>query len=67
MITTAKTGTRADDIAITNPESAGLPEACVVRVARLTTIAESLIARRIGEIKPKDRNAVSALLRRYAP
>ena len=67
MITTAKSGTRPDDIPIADPQSVGLPEACVIRLARLTTVGESQIARRIGEIKTKERNAVSALLRRYAP
>jgi hypothetical protein len=67
MITTAKSGLRLDDIAITSHEIAGLPEPCVIRLARLTTVAHSGIARRIGDIKPKDRNAVSAQLRRYAP
>lgn len=67
MITTAKSGTRPDDVSISSPEDAGLPEACVIRLARLTTVGESQIARRIGEIKMKDRSAVGALLRRYVP
>ena len=67
MITTTKTGTRTDDIAITDHEDAGLPENCVIRLARVATVSEDLIARRLGEIKTKDRNAVSALLKQYAP
>ena len=67
MITTAKSGTRADDIAITDHEDAGLPDKCVVRLARLTTVSDGQISRRLGEIKTKDRNAVSALLKQYAP
>ena len=65
MITTAKSGSRRDDIAVTNRERAGLPEECVIRVARLATISDAQIARRLGEITPKDRNAVLSLLRRY--
>ena len=65
MITTARSGSRRDDIAVTNRERAGLPEACVIRVARLATIGDAQIARRLGEITSKDRNAVLSLLRRY--
>jgi mRNA interferase MazF len=67
MITTAKAGQRADDITVTNRERAGLPEECVIRVARLTTVGDAQIARRLGDVSPKDRSAVTALLRRYAP
>jgi len=67
MITTAKSGGRRDDVQISDRENVGLPEDCVVRLARLATVSDSLIARRIGELKPKDRNAVSALWKRYAP
>lgn len=55
MITTAKSGARADDVAITDHTDAGLPEACVIRLARVATVSEDLIARRLGEIKTKDR------------
>ncbi len=67
MITTAKSGIRRDDIPVTDIEYAGLPEACVIRPARLATVSDGQIARRIGDIKPKDRNAVVALMKRYAP
>jgi len=66
MITTAKSGRRRDDIAITDHKKAGLPEECVVRMARIATVGESQIARRRGEITTKDRNAAINLLRRYA-
>lgn len=65
MITTAKSGHRRDDIAITDRERAGLPEDCVIRIARIATIGEAQIARRLGEITTKDRNAATGLLRRY--
>jgi mRNA-degrading endonuclease toxin of MazEF toxin-antitoxin module len=65
MITTAKSGNRRDDIVVTNRERAGLPEDCVIRVARLATVGDAQVVRRLGEIVPKDRNAVLALLRRY--
>jgi mRNA-degrading endonuclease toxin of MazEF toxin-antitoxin module len=65
MITTAKSGNRRDDIAVTDREGAGLPEDCVIRVARLATVSDAQIVRRLGEIAPKDRNGVISLLRRY--
>ena len=65
MITTAKSGERRDDIAVTSHEQAGLPEACVIRVARLATVSQAQIVRRLGAITQKDRNAVSSLLKRY--
>ena len=67
MITTAKAGLREDDIPVSNHELAGLPESCVIRVSRLTTLSERQIVRRLGSIPPKQRNAVQALLRKYAP
>jgi mRNA interferase MazF len=67
MITTAKTQRRKDDILLTNRERAGLPQDCVIRVSRIAVISEELISRRIGDIVPKDRNAVQGLLRRYLP
>jgi mRNA-degrading endonuclease toxin of MazEF toxin-antitoxin module len=66
MITTAKAGHRRDDIVVTNRELAGLPEDCVIRVARLATVGDGQIARKLGETSPKDRNAVAALFKRYA-
>lgn len=66
MITTAKAGRRSDDITVTSRERAGLPEDCVIRVSRLATVGETQIVRRLGEITAKDRNAVLALVRRYA-
>jgi mRNA interferase MazF len=67
MITTAKSGRRPNDIPVTNRERAGLPEDCVIRVARMTAVSDGQIARRLGDITPKDRTAVSALLRLYVP
>ncbi len=67
MITTAKSGRKSDDIPVTNQERAGLPQDCVIRVSRIAVTSESQIARRLGDVTPKDRSAVTALLRRYAP
>lgn len=67
MITTAKSGHRISDIPVTDRSRAGLPEDCVIRTSRLTTVSDAQIARRIGDIAPKDRNAVGALLKRYVP
>jgi mRNA interferase MazF len=67
MITTAKSGHRADDVAVTDLSRAGLPEACVIRVARIATVSQTQIVRRLGDVTARDRNAVLALLRRYSP
>ena len=67
MITTAKAGLRDEDIPIADPEQAGLPASCIIRVSRLTTLSDRQIVRRLGSIQPKQRNAVQALLRKYAP
>ena len=65
MITTAKAGVRADDIRVGNSVGAGLPVDCVIRPSRMTTLGESQIERRVGSIGPKERNAVTATIRRY--
>ncbi len=65
MITTAKAGRRPEDIPVTEHRKAGLPEDCVIRVPRLVSLGEAQISRRIGQIPPKDRNAVTRLLKRY--
>jgi mRNA interferase MazF len=67
MITTAKTGQRSEDVPISNLDRAGLSVPCVIRVARIAAIGERGITRRMGDISPKDRSAVSALLKRYVP
>jgi mRNA-degrading endonuclease toxin of MazEF toxin-antitoxin module len=67
MITTAKGGTLPEDIAITDPTDIGLVEDCVVRPSRLFTISQDLMDRRLGALKPRDRNAVTAFLKRHLP
>jgi mRNA interferase MazF len=67
MITTAKSGKRTGDIAVTNLERAGLPEECVIRVARIATVSDAQIHRKLGGVTPKDRTAVTSLLKQYAP
>lgn len=65
MITTAKAGLRPNDILLANHRAAGLPEPCVVRPSRLTTLSQTQIARRLGQIGAKDRNAVIAIVKRW--
>ncbi len=67
MITTAKAGVRPGDIAIADCRKAGLPEECVIRLSRVTTVSDAQISHRTGAVVPKDRNAVAALLKRYLP
>jgi mRNA interferase MazF len=67
MITTAKSGPRSKDVTVSDRERAGLPEPCVVRVPRIATVSDQQIAKKLGDLAPKDRNAVSALLKQYLP
>lgn len=67
MITTAKAGARAGDIPVSDRRAAGLPEDCVIRASRLTTLGETQISHRIGTITAKDRNAVGAFLKKHLP
>ncbi len=67
MISSAEAGERVDDIVVTDPQKAGLPVKCAIRMARLATVSESRLQRRIGSISPKDRNAVLALMKKFAP
>jgi mRNA interferase MazF len=65
MITTARAGVRKDDVQISDWRKAGLPNPCVVRAARLVTMNEAMIGRRVGTLTSKDRNAVAALLKAF--
>jgi len=67
MISSADAGKRPDDIVVTSPEKVGLDVRCAIRLSRLMALSDRQIARRIGAILPKDRAAVAALLRKYAP
>jgi mRNA-degrading endonuclease toxin of MazEF toxin-antitoxin module len=67
MITTAKAGIRPGDLPVTDHRKVGLPEDCVIRVSRITTLSEAQIARRLGSLTARDRTAVATLLRRYLP
>ncbi|MCH7932334.1 MAG: type II toxin-antitoxin system PemK/MazF family toxin [Proteobacteria bacterium] len=67
MITTAKAGVRPEDIPITDATKVGLPADCVIRAPRLVTLSDLQISHRLGSLTPKDRNAVSALLKKYLP
>lgn len=67
MITTARNmrNVRDDDIEIGDWSKAGLPRACVIRLARLTAFQGGMDARRIGTLGARERRAVSGLLRRW--
>jgi len=67
MITTAKADQQRDDVPIKDHRAAGLPEACVVRVPRITTLSDAQIDRRLGTISAGDRNAVQGLIKRFIP
>jgi len=57
MITSAANRGWPGDIAISNPEAAGLPAPSVVRTAKVATI-EAKEAERLGSLPAKDRGAV---------
>jgi mRNA interferase MazF len=65
MVTTARNmqDVRKDDIAIAEWAKAGLPIACVVRLARLSTFEASPAIRRLGALAAVDRRAVAALIK----
>jgi mRNA interferase MazF len=67
MITTAKAGAIEDDIPITDHRSAGLPDSCVIRVSRLTTLSDRQITRRAGILPVRQRNAVQGQLKKFLP
>ncbi len=46
---------------------AGLPESCVIRASRLTTLSDVQISYRLGSITAKDRRPVTGLLKKYLP
>ena len=66
MITFEK-GQRKDDIPIGDHLAAGLPEACVIRMTRVTTLSDQQIDRRLGTITAGEQNAVQRLLKQYIP
>jgi mRNA-degrading endonuclease toxin of MazEF toxin-antitoxin module len=67
MISSAQAGERTDDILVTDPEKVGLHVRCAIRVGRMAAISESRIGRRLGAITAKDRAAVAALMKKFAP
>ncbi len=67
MVTMVKAGVQPGDMAITDHGKAGLPEDCVIRVPRLTTLSDLQVSHRRGSIGAKDRKAVTAFLKTYLP
>jgi mRNA interferase MazF len=67
MITTARhmQDVRPDDIEIADLPSAGLRQACVIRLARLATFESGDHIRRIGTLHRRERPTVAALLQRW--
>lgn len=56
MITTAKASSWPSDVLISDLQTAGLPQTCVVRW-RFATIPNELILKKLGEFAPLDRLA----------
>jgi hypothetical protein len=44
-----------------------LIDECVIRPSRLFTISADLLDRKLGAVKPRDRNAVTAFLKKHLP
>ena len=67
MITTARgmTDLHADDVEVRDLATAGLPQACVVRLPSLITIKPSRDIRRLGSLGSQERRAVAGLLKRW--
>jgi mRNA interferase MazF len=67
MITTARNmqDVQVDDVEIGDLTATGLRQPCVIRVARLSTFDAAGQIRRIGTIGPRERRAVSGLLKRW--
>lgn len=67
MITTARAmrDVRPDDIVIADLAKTGLPQPCVVRLARLATFEWTNQVRRIGTVAARERHAVGGLLKRW--
>ena len=57
MVTTAKAGVQPGDIPLTDHGKAGLPEDCVIRFPRLTTLSDLQVSHRRRSIGAKDRKA----------
>ncbi|MCC6471341.1 MAG: type II toxin-antitoxin system PemK/MazF family toxin [Alphaproteobacteria bacterium] len=67
MITSAGQGQWRDDIAIDDPKTIGLGVTCVIRPCKIATAEEDRIARKIGTLPTRLRNALQAVLKRYCP
>ena len=67
MITTARhlRDVRVDDIEIEDLARAGLPQPCVIRLARLATLEWGDHVRRLGTLDRNERPAIATLLRRW--
>jgi mRNA interferase MazF len=66
MITSAENRRWGEDIAISDPASAGLPAASVVRCAKIATV-DSADAERIGSLPRADRKEVAMRLANILP
>lgn len=67
MITTARQmrDVRPNDIAIRDLAKAGLPQPCVIRLARLATLEWGDHVRRVGSLDRRERAAVETLLEQW--
>jgi mRNA interferase MazF len=65
MITNAAHRPWRGDVQVSDLGSAGLPVESVVRPAKIATIAEEALIRRIGSLPKADRNRVSASINRF--
>ncbi|MDE3059489.1 MAG: type II toxin-antitoxin system PemK/MazF family toxin [Pseudomonadota bacterium] len=66
MITGAHHSSFPLDVLLTQPEQAGLPKTSTLRM-KLFTIEQSLIEKKLGRLRPKDRQNAAASLRALIP
>jgi hypothetical protein len=67
MITSAGQGQWRDDIVIDDYKAIGLNAPCVIRPSKIATAGEDRIARRLGALPTRVRNALHAASKRYLP
>lgn len=65
MITSAKNKKWKGDIAIADHEATGLPAPSLIRPAKLATLQQNMIIRRVGKLEKSQQRAVTKALQNY--
>lgn len=67
MVTSAENRQWDSDVLVSDLAVAGLPAASMVRAAKIATVDQDRILRRIGKLPSKDVRALKAQLQRFGP